>query len=532
MSIDPIIVALLVICVIAALAYAGKIAAAHSKEREEQRREQAERDEAARLEEERAEQERAAALEELRKAEEERLAEARERKQVADIEIEQNARAFKETHDKLVALVRRKAKDGCDQEFQLRFGVSRPAKAQDPDDDPEVQEFLHEHYAQLRDNALAEMAEYFMQAEFEHRLAAEVAACHSENDEETVSHADEEISCPARDDKEALDSEGLDEEQARDDGADSADEAEPPETVEDENEESPAEPAEPQSEEEPEGPSDQPADDAHRQEVWERVREDFDLDSIRIYMLAAISARFTASNKHIGDLPWPAYTSLSELGYGELSLPPGTPTDIQDAYREFAWKKFHVGKRSEKPTRGEYSWPESHELGDADAGTSVETPVGSLTAQGPDGPLALRMLSRCAWVRQGLVMEDALLEPDGRYLLLVNLEGLRKGDRLRIGFPDTEGFLQEAEDSARTYNAVGQREGVFVGLQVSNPAVASPGEAPCELVERDSQGFVFQMTADARLHDDDTYPQFLQANLVWCQAPTPHPEEIVRHFTA
>ena len=260
------------------------------------------------------------------------------------------------------------------------------------------------------------------------------------------------------------------------------------------------------------------------------VNEEFDFDSIRTYLLAAISARYDENGRPIGELPWPAYTRISSRGFGELVLAEASPIYAQDAYREFAWKKFHTGRRAEKPERGEYSWPASHALGDGILVQEVPTPAGMFTVKDPFGTATLSELLGCSWMRHSMEYQGALLEPDGQRSFFINLRGLHKGDTLELCF-DAPDFLEEAEDGPFFLNAMGEVNGAYVGLSASKPEAANLGEAPYELAERTPTGFVFRMTHDARRFDIDTYPQFLEVHLAWCQPPAPKPERIVRHVT-
>ena len=260
------------------------------------------------------------------------------------------------------------------------------------------------------------------------------------------------------------------------------------------------------------------------------VNEEFDFDSIRTYLLAAISARYDENGRPIGELPWPAYTRISSRGFGELVLAEASPIYAQDAYREFAWKKFHTGRRAEKPERGEYSWPASHALGDGILVQEVPTPAGVFSVRDPFGTATLNELLGCSWMRHSMEYQGALLEPDGQRSFFINLRGLHKGDTLELHF-DAPDFLEEAEDGPFFLNAMGEVNGAYVGISASKPEAANLGEAPYELAERTPTGFVFHMTHDARRFDVDTYPQFLEVHLAWCQPPAPKPERIVRHVT-
>ena len=435
------------VVVVAVIAVAWRAMPARNARAEEARRAKAQREAALQAEQDgqaRAERERQEAEQ---RVVDEALEAARERKRQADGQVAQALARFKDVHDTMVEQVRLYAKEGCDDAFRQRFGVARPPKAQNLDDDREVQEYLREHYPELRDRALDD---------YVNRVVLDEAA--------------------------KLEAAG--------EGA---------------------------------------ADEAPSDEAIAQARENLDVQSVRAYLQAAVGTRFTAEGKPIGEAPWPAYTTPSDLGYGELVLADGAPVAAQDAYRNFAWKKFHLGRRPEKPQRGEYSWPASHELGDADAGTGIETPAGLVTAHTARGPLPLREIARCAWAHRGLPQGDLLIEPDGRRFLLVNLEGMHKGERIELRFNRADGFLQKVNGPATSLCAMGQVEGSFVGIAVTDPRATSPGDAPCQLVGADGRGFAFVMTADARTPDADTYPQFLEITLAWSKPPSPEPELAVLH---
>ena len=144
--------------------------------------------------------------------------------------------------------------------------------------------------------------------------------------------------------------------------------------------------------------------------------------------------------------------------------------------------------------------------------------------------MPLHELLDCAWVRHSLEYQGALLVPDGQRSFFLNLEGLRKGDTLQLQF-DAPDFLEESEDGPFFLNAFGEVNGAYVGISASKPEAANLGEAPYELAERTATSLVFRMTHDARRHDIDTYPQFLEVHLAWCQSPAPRPERIIRHVT-
>lgn len=413
--------------------------------------------------------------EEQKQIADESVAVGRALKEQGDAQIDGFMQQFKETHDQLVALIRQQAKQGCDAEFQQRFGVTRPPKAADPADDPEVQEYLREHYSQLRDAAIGE---YLEQAIAEEATRQESAAPRS------VPTADDDAENP--EDAESLE----------------------------------------------QGATDTEADDeelASQPDSQDLVREYFDVDSIRTYLLAAISSRFNQQGLPVGEAPWPAYTSFSPLGYGELILADGAPVSAQDAYRAFAWKKFHLGRRSEKPTRGEYSWPASHELGDTDADAVLETPAGTFSVSTSEGPLPLREFESCQWAHKLLPHDDMLLGADERHFLLVNLEGLHKGRRLYVRFNSTQDFLEDAGDTDYAFCLAGHINQTEIGLAISNPGAASPGDAPYRIAESNGTGFVLEMTQDARRHDADTYPQFVQVDLAWRSAHAPLARETVVH---
>lgn len=482
--------------------------------------------------------------EEARKAEEAALETAHERKVISDVETKQAHAAFLERHDEMVAAVRRRAKEGCDDAFRQRFGVTRPPKAGAPEDDEEVQVFLREHYAALRDDSIIEITERLVQEETDRLLAERVSRVDPEPDEgespetppaeddapqqETTANG-EAVEAPAEgspDDVNDIEA-GTSDVPDAPDGDDAGD---VPSAV---NAEGEGEPTGDESAAKPADDADTADNDIQsiRKDLEAEVREHFDADSVRTYLLAAISARFDLSGRPLGNLPWPAYTVFDQYGYGELALVKGAPTYAQDAYRAFAWKKFHTGKRAEKPVRGIYSWPETHELGDFDADRGVKTPAGLFSVFTSRGPLPLRGVSACAWAYHDLPDGESLLAPDEQHILLVNLEGLRKGAQIQLRFETEEPFLQDAEDTDYMLNAVGRADEAYIGISVSNPEAASPGEAPYVVDARDGYGFTLRMTSDARRHDDDTYPQFVQVNLAWCQPPSLKPEQIVRHVT-
>ena len=387
--------------------------------------------------------------------EEEALNQAQMQMAQAHQRIHDALEAFHHFHDELIAGIYHEAKSGCDALFKQRFGVTRPPRAKQPQDDPEVQDFLRENYAALRDVVLAKATLYLMDGETQRRLDALTT------------------------------------------------------------EEEAAEPA------------------AASAEIAQKVRAEFDPESVRVYILAAISARYNEQGNAIGDLPWPAYATMSSKGYGELVLCEGAPVFAQDAYREYTWKRFHTGKRAEKPMRGEYSWPASHGLGDGMTLYQLETPAGTFTAEGPQGVLPLCEWIDCAWMRHSLEYQGALLVPAAQRSFLINIEGLHKGDTVTLSF-DGGDFLHDIGDSAYFLNAMGEAPdmpGSFVGISISNANAASPGEAPYEVESRDGKGFQLRMTQDARHYDADTYPQFVEAHIAWAQEPSPRPERIIRHVT-
>lgn len=562
MAFDPIIAIIVVLIIVVAVGLGrtmltGRPSRADMGKLEATRREE-------RAHQERLEQERQERYEEVRKEENEAMVGARKRMAFAQENLHQVQQEFKRHHDQLIADIHLQAKAGCDAQFQQRFGITRPPKAPNPEHDEEVQGFLRQHYAGLRDAVLAESIEELIREEAQRRLDAaaaaeeEAAAAATEDEaeatldveQEAVAIADEanaeaaeaEVEAEGEPAPEAEETPEGDESGESDEAPEQPEEASPSDGEED------AEPAaetadqdgdaegeedeEPAPEDEPEtaGDSEEGEDevDAAFEETLSAVREEFDVDSVRTYLLAAISARYDQDKRPIGDLPWPAFTNLSTRGYGELVLAEGAPVYAQDSYREFAWKKFHTGRRSEKPTRGEYSWPASHELGDGIPTESVPTPAGVFAAEGPKGPLPLYELLDCTWMRHSLDYKGALLEPDGQRSFFINLLGLHKGDELRLSF-DGQDFLEELEDGPYFLNAMGEVNGAYVGLSASKPEAANLGEAPYELIERTPTGFVFRMTYDARRYDVDTYPQFLEVHLAWCQPPSPRPDRIVRH---
>lgn len=580
MAVDPAVIVIVALILILALVlyFGGNRIAGGGRNREAEKTEAQRRE--ARAHQERLEQERQERYEEARKEEAGAMEGARKRMAFAQENIHQVQQEFQQHHDQLIADIHLQAKAGCDALFQQRFGITRPPKAANPEYDPEVQEFLRQHYAELRDVALADSIEGFIDAEARRRIEAEreAAAADEEATSATEQVNEDGAEAPSSQEPEPTpepnDETTADEAAAPDTAAEcesvaSADETDAPKLeAEDEAEasetegEGEAETPEPETEGEAEasdleadsedenasdtsdesdgkaapnadatdepGENDADESDAVLEALRETVRDEMDIDSVRTYLLAAISARYDADNRPLGDLPWPAFTSISTRGYGELVLAEGAPVYAQDSYREFAWKKFHTGRRSEKPTRGEYSWPASHELGDGIPVESVPTPAGIFTAEGPKGTLPLYELFDCSWMRHSLEYQGALLEPDGQRSFFINLEGLRKGDELLLHF-DKQEFLEEAEDGPYFLNAIGEVNGAYVGISASKPEAANLGEAPYKLVERTPAGFVFRMTYDARRHDVDTYPQFLEVHLAWCQPPAPRPDRIIRH---
>ncbi|MDO4399945.1 MAG: hypothetical protein Q4D27_03230 [Coriobacteriia bacterium] len=563
MPIDPILCAIVIVVLVAALGVGWMLFNDRSNRRDMHATAESRREERAHLE--RLEQERMERLSEILKEESQAMEQARMRMAYVQEDMSKTKQAFRQRHDQLIDGILMQAKAGCDGIFRQRFGITRPPKAENPMDDPEVQDYLHEHYAELRDTVLAETIRDLMDAEVDRRIAAlreeadadelleeageAEAVPEAETDAATDAETPVETEPEPTVDADAADAaepehpaeaeggesakpieedevpeeapESSDAETDEDDGdADASDEPEP--TAEDD--EAPEESIE---EDGAEG-DEEPEEEFDRTPIEEAVREEFDLDSVRTYLLAAISARYDENGRPIGDLPWPAFTSISPRGYGELVLAEGAPVYAQDSYREFAWRKFHTGRRAEKPARGEYSWPESHELGDAPIEGGIPTPAGVFSAEGPNGQLVLHELFDCSWMRHNLEYKGAFLEPDTQRSFLLNLEGLRKGDELRFLF-DGPDFLEEAENGPFFLNALGEVNEAHVGISVSNPEVANVGEAPYELAERTPTGFVFRMTHDARRHYDDTYPQFLEIHLAWCQPPSPRPDRIIRH---
>ena len=458
MGIDPIVAVVVILVLVLALGFWGTMLTDRKNKRDMHQMEADRREE--RANQERLEKERLARFKEARQEESEAMEGARKRMAFAQQDIHDTQAAFHERHDQLISDIHLRSKAECDNLFQQRFGITRPPKAANPQDDSEVQDHLRDNYAILRDAVLNDTIKDIVRSETDSRCAI--------RQEEASLQAPE---------VEALDDIVIDHDSVEAD-----------------------------------------------------VREEFDFDSIRTYLLAAISARYDADGKPIGDLPWPAYTSISPRGYGELVLAEAAPVYAQDAYREFAWKKFHTGRRAEKPERGEYSWPASHALGDGILVEDVPTPAGVFTATGPTGTLPLHELLDCAWMRHTLEYQGAFLEPDRQRSFFVNLRGLHKGDVLELSF-DAPDFLEEAEDGPYFLNAMGEVNGAYIGISASKPEAANLGEAPYELAERTPTSLVFRMTHDARRFDIDTYPQFLEVHLAWCQPPAPRPERIIRHVT-
>ena len=534
MTFDPVVAIIVTLIIVVAL-LVGKTMFADRANKRDMRQVDVDRREE-RAHQERLEQERQERYEEARKEEAEAMDAARKQMAFTQEHIHDVHQAFQACHDELIERIHLQAKEGCDVQFQQRFGITRPPKAATPEDDVEAQDYLREHYADLRDSVLVDTIEHLMQEEVDRRIAAQQAA--DDEDASAVEDAaeitqDAEVAeepeeaaaeTPTEDAEAPAESEG--------DAAEAPTDDEPAQTEEPADSAAPAEETtdadEPDDEVEGDDAPDEPEID--RAPIEAAVREEFDVDSIRTYLLAAISARYDGNGKPIGDLPWPAFTSISNRGYGELVLAEGAPVYAQDSYREFAWKKFHTGRRAEKPTRGEYSWPESHELGDGIAVENVPTPAGVFTVQGPKGACPLYELLDCAWIRHSLEYQGALLVPDGQRSFFVNLEGMRKGDTIALQF-DAPDFLEEADDGPYFLNAFGEVNGAYVGISASKPEAANLGEAPYELAERTPTGLVFRMTHDARRFDVDTYPQFLEAHVAWCQPPAPRPERIIRHVT-
>jgi hypothetical protein len=562
MAVDPAVIVIVALILILALVlyFGGSKIAGNDRNRGADKADAERREARAHLE--RLERERQERYEEARKEEAEAMENARKRMAFVQENINQVQKEFKHQHDELIDDIHLQAKAGCDAQFQQRFGITRPPKAPDPQDDPEVQDYLLQHYAELRDVALAASIDQLVEREACTRLAREgeeeLDADAPETDEVATDEpldqdaAAEALSSPAEADnpEEAPENEGIsddvddaennsDAEQGEGDaevGAEQGGSIPEEPSAEDSPDKAPEQDDEPAQDDEDEPETDTAEDEGDDEDESEEeletmkatVREDLDIDSVRTYLLAAISARYDEDGRPLGDLPWPAFTSISPRGYGELVLAEGAPVYAQDSYREFAWKKFHTGRRSEKPARGEYSWPASHELGDGIPVESVPTPAGVFSAEGPKGTLTLYELLDCSWMRHSLEYQGAYLEPDGQRSFFINLEGLRKGDELHLHF-DGQDFLEEAEDGPYFLNATGEVNGAYVGISASKPEAANLGEAPYELAERTPTGFVFRMTYDARRHDVDTYPQFLEVHLAWCQPPSPRPDRIIRH---
>ncbi len=474
--------------------------------------------------------------------EEEALKEAQMQMAQAHQRIHDALQAFRRLHNELVAGIYLEAKAGCDSQFRQRFGITRPPRARLAQDDPEVQDFLRENYALLRDAVLAKATLYLMEQETQHRLDALMEDSNgkakstanlkqpSTEEEPPVNKPAGRIASegetPANELAERAPSEA--ESAANNHSAPKEDESSGGKTAE-------IEAASASADERAEETAESGATEegALRADIAKKVQNEFDSESVRVYILAAISARYSEEGNAIGDLPWPAYATLSAKGYGELTLCEGAPVFAQNAYREFAWKRFHTGKRAEKPTRGEYSWPASHELGDGAALYQFDTPAGSFTAEGPQGALPLCEWNDCAWMRHSLEYQGALLVPAVQRSFLINLEGLHRGDAIKLAF-EGDSFLKDIGDSAFFLNAMGEapgKQGSFVGISISNANAAGPGEAPYELESRNGTGFLLRMTQDARHYDADTYPQFLEAHISWAQEPSPRPERIIRHVT-
>ena len=536
MPFDPITTAIVVLVLVVAV-FGGFLASDQANKRAMRQVEENRRKE--RANQERLEQERQEQLDEARKAESLALEGARKQMAFAQENIHHVQQAFKQQHDELIGGIRQQAKAGCDAQFKQQFGITRRQNADQLDDDDAVQDYLQEHYASLRDGVLATAIGRFIDQEIDRRLDALEAQAESEAAEAQASEAE------AQEQAETTDEIGIPEGAQDVEGADVAEAAggiEPDGDLTESDETADADDREgteasdspetaPPAEADDEAPADDPAAirEGQRPAVEAAVREEFDIDSIRTYLLAAISARYDENGRPIGDLPWPAYTQLSTRGYGELVLAEGAPVYAQDSYREFAWRKFHTGRRAEKPTRGEYAWPESHVLGDGIAVDEVETPAGVFTATGPSGTVPLYELSQCAWMRHCLDYQGALLVPDGQRSFFINIEGMHKDDVIDLHF-DAPDFLAELEDGPFFLNAMGEMNGVFVGMSATKPEAASPGEAPYELAERTPTGMRFRLMHDARRYDADTYPQFLEVHLCWCQPPAPKPDRIVRHI--
>ena len=503
MAIDPVVAIIIVVVVLVC----GGLLLADFMNKRKMKKVDAERREE-RANQERLEQERLAEAAEAKRKEAEIMDNARLRMARAHQDMHEAQQDFRACHDEIIANIHALAKEGCDAEFQQRFGITRPPKADTPNDDAEVQEYLRGNYAELRDAALANKMERLIEEEVDRRIAA---ACKLEEDGNATDDSPAEIPEAGTAEVETP-------------------EVEPDAQPAEQPEAQPEEPQEAESEERPDEPQEPEAGDApfDRTPYEDAVREELDVESVRTYLLAAISARYDADGKPIADLPWPAFTTFSKHGYGELTLAKGTPEYAQDDYRNFAWKRFHTGKRADKPTRGEYSWPESHELGDGEVIESVVTPAGAFSVQGPNGTMPLYELASCSWMRHSLEFQGALLEPECQRSFCVDVTGLHKGDTLQLHF-DGADFLEDADDGPFFLNAVGAVGDAFVSLSASKPEVASPGEAPYELAERTPTGFTFTMTSDARQKDIDMFPQFLEVHLAWAQPPTPRPERIVRH---
>ena len=456
MGFDPVVAVIVVLVVVVALILGGTMLADRENKREMLQLEASRREE--RAHQERLEKEQLERFAEARREEAGAMESARKQMAFAQEEISHAQQAFRRYHDQLVSAIHLQAKAECDALFRQRFGITRLAKAPNPENDEDVQAYLREHYANLRDAILAKAIGALVEGEIARRL----------------SQLEEEASLAA--------------------------------------------------------PEVEASDDIiiDRAPVEEAVRDEYDIDGIRTYLLAAISARYGENGRPIADLPWPAYTTFSTRGYGELCLAEGAPVYAQDAYREFAWKRFHTGRRAEKPTRGEYSWPESHELGDGIVVESAPTPAGIFRALGPKGPLPLHELIDCTWMRHSLEFQGALLVPEGQRSFFIKLEGMHKGDAITLSF-DGPDFLEEAEDGPYFLNALGEVNGAYVGVSASKPEAANLGDAPFELAERTPTSLVFHLTHDARRHDDDAFPQFLEAHIAWCQPPVPRPEKLIRH---
>jgi UDP-glucose 4-epimerase len=126
-----------------------------------------------------------------------------------------------------------------------------------------------------------------------------------------------------------------------------------------------------------------------------------------------------------------------------------------------------------------------------------------------------------------MVYGDDYDTPDGSCIRdYINVVDLAKAHVIAVNR-----MLNKKLDEDIEYFNIGTGKGMSVLELVNLFQKATGVELPYEIVGRDGLGFAFRLTSDARRHDDDMYPQFIQVNLTWCAPPSLEPEAVVRHLT-